>query len=489
MNIIEWLQQFFLYNPREPFLFYSFHFLAFFPLFLIFFYLSQRKFFVRNFLLFLFNFFFYYKLAGTNGLLVLVIIAVSDYLFAQGTVRFPKFRRLFYYLGILVSLGMLLYYKYTYFFAEIAGDLTGTPWQISWKIIKPLGISYFVFRSVSYLTDVYEEEIEIPEKNPVNYFAYIFFFPALIAGPIHRATDFLPQLKKRSSLEKENFSLALLLFTTGFFKKTLADQIGLGYVDRMFSAPEMYSGLEHLFAGFSYAIQLFLDFCGYTDMAVGVALLLGFEIPHNFKSPFKALSVSDFWKRWHITLSEWLQDYLFMPLNFSFRAWGTFGTALAVFITFVLSGLWHGAAYNYLLWGIAHALVLAYEILTKKLRKSLNSPWFKGTAWLFTFLFLVFTFAIFRAENTDKLGIMLVKIFTDTDFFYVSAWLRGYYKIAFFVVSGFALHFLPENFKEQISRKWQKQPYWSLFILTLAIIIITLQLRSIEAQEFIYLKF
>ncbi len=490
MELKEFFFHFFIYNPREPFLFYSFQFLVLFPVFLFFFLLFQKKIVWRNTFLLAFNFFFYYKLAGTNGFFVLFVISISDYLLSNGMGRFPKFRKFFYYFGILVSLGLLLYYKYTFFFLEIAEDLTGRTFSVALQIIKPLGISYFVFRSISYLTDVYEEEIEVPEKNPLNYLGYIFFFPTLIAGPIHRAADFLPQLRTPFlEITKPKFALALLLFTTGFLKKTVADQIGLGYVDRMFSAPDIYSGLEHLFGGFAYTMQLFLDFCGYTDMALAVALFLGLEIPHNFQSPFKATSVSDFWKRWHITLSEWLQDYLFLPLNFYFRKWKLYGTALAVFITFLLSGLWHGPAYTYVLWGTMHALILAYEILTKDFRKALKPLGGNFFGGIFTFLFLVFTFMIFRAESLEKLGIMLSKIFTDTDFSYVPAWFKGYYKIAFYVLGGFLVHFFPEKFKEFFIRKWKNQPYWSLFILTLLIIVITLQIRSITAQEFIYLKF
>ncbi len=476
----------------KPISFYSAEFWVIFTIFLALVYILSFNTLVRNSLILLFNIFFFYKLTGGNGLLILLIIAFSDLIFSNLMARSEGFlKNSFKITAILIALGSLVFFKYTYFFLQVYEDLTGIKLDLGLEIVKPLGISYLVFRSISYIIDVYDEVIPA-EKNPVNYLSYILFFPTIIAGPIHRAEDFLPQLKQKGiNLDYSKFKLALFLFSTGFFKKIIADQLGLGYVDRMFSQPDLYSGTELFMSGVVYSFQLFLDFCGYTDMAVALALLLGFEIPHNFRSPFKAISISDFWRRWHITLSTWLQDYLFLPLEFSMRRLKIFATILAAIITFLLSGLWHGPKYTYVLWGLSHGIIIAWEIATKKLQQKIKSKikFYTKITWFLTFIYLIFTFIIFRAEDIKSLNFIFTKIFTDFNFILLGKWFSAYGKIASLLGLAFVMHFIPDKIKDNLISKWTKYNIWVVFILTLTIIIITLQLRSMEAQEFIYLKF
>ena len=240
------------------------------------------------------------------------------------------------------------------------------------KIIQPIGISYFVFKSLGYVLDVKREMIEEPEKNYANYLLYVSFFPNILAGPISKARDLLPKFKEKSVVDKKIINAAVFMIIIGLIKKiAIADYLAANMVGRVFESPQFFSGVDLFMACYGGLIQLFFDFSGYTDIVVGLALLMGFQIKGNFNQPFKAKNITDFWRRWHISLYEWLSEYIYQPLAFIWRKQKLLGTLMAVIITFLISGIWHGPNWVFIVWGSLHGLMICWDVLTSKYRSKL----------------------------------------------------------------------------------------------------------------------
>ena len=421
MNILEHI---FAFNSDSPLLFTQFYFWAFFALVYALFALimngtktadSARRMHMRNVYLMFVSWFFYYKTSGLF-LIILAFITLSDWLIAQRIAQntSPKRRLSWLCLSIAIDLGLLVYFKYAYFFTSMVNDLFGSQFEVFDlfayigngfsqsgrfdvdKIILPVGISFYIFQVISYTTDVYRERIR-PVRNILDFGFYVSFFPQLVAGPIVRAEEFIPQLYKPFRLSRRLFGLSVFWILNGLAKKIiLSDYLAVNLIDRVFDNPLLFSGFENLFALFAYSLQVYADFSGYTDIAIGVAMLMGFYLPMNFDSPYKSQNPQEFWRRWHMSLGRWLKSYLYIPLGGNRRiGFGTFfwltvigivctvltGTWWVVgimavitliiiivsryrplqrkllysnlnsFITQVLGGLWHGASWNFTIWG------------------------------------------------------------------------------------------------------------------------------------------
>ena len=421
MNILEHI---FAFNSDSPLLFTQFYFWAFFALVYALFALimngtkaadSARRMHMRNVYLMFVSWFFYYKTSGLF-LIILAFITLSDWLIAQRIAQntAPKRRLSWLCLSIAIDLGLLVYFKYAYFFTSMVNDLFGIQFEVFDlfayigngfsqsgrfdvdKIILPVGISFYIFQVISYTTDVYRERIR-PVRNILDFGFYVSFFPQLVAGPIVRAEEFIPQLYKPFRLSRRLFGLSVFWILNGLAKKIiLSDYLAVNLIDRVFDNPLLFSGFENLFALFAYSLQVYADFSGYTDIAIGLAMLMGFYLPMNFDSPYKSQNPQEFWRRWHMSLGRWLKSYLYIPLGGNRRiGFGTFfwltvigivctvltGTWWVVgimavitliiiivsryrplqrkllysnlnsFITQVLGGLWHGASWNFTIWG------------------------------------------------------------------------------------------------------------------------------------------
>ena len=412
---IGYLQKVFSFNENSPLLFTQMQFWVFFCIVYAGFALMQRRTLMRNAYLMAVSLLFYYK---TSGLFVglLLLVTCSDFFIAQrihaSTARWRK--RLWLTLSVTLDLGILCYFKYSYFFADIVGQIfgidlkvtnvaaecfntvAGTPLFSVDRIILPVGISFYTFQVISYTVDVYRGLVR-PVRNILDFGFYVSFFPQLVAGPIVKASDFIPQLYRRYFLSRRMFGIAIFWILGGLAKKIiLSDYLALNFVDRVFANPMLFTGFENTAALFVYSLQVYADFSGYTDIAIGLSLLMGFHLPRNFNSPYKAENCSNFWKRWHISLSRWLQNYLYIPLGgnrsigfgtyfwiivltlssliLSGNGWIAAGTALIAvsviltawysperrrkiyanlnsMITMLLGGLWHGASLNFLIWG------------------------------------------------------------------------------------------------------------------------------------------
>ncbi|MFL5955088.1 MAG: MBOAT family O-acyltransferase [Gaiellaceae bacterium] len=309
-------------------------------------------------------------------------------------------RKSFLALAVAFDLGLLGYFKYTNFFLSSADNLIGTSWIA--HVVLPVGISFYTFMAISYVVDTYRGEL-VPASFS-RFAVFQAFFPHLVAGPIVRASELLPQLEQPRDPRRVDVSRAFVLIVSGLFLKVvIANHLATHIVDDVFAAPNRHSSLEVLAATYGYAVQIFADFCGYTNIAIGVALLLGFEFPQNFASPYAAVSLQDFWRRWHMTLSRWLRDYLYIPLGGNRK--GRLLTYRNLMLTMLLGGLWHGAAWTFVVWGGIHGLGLSLERAT---------GW-RPNKWLgrlITFHVVCFAWIFFRADSFGRAGEVLARLFT-----------------------------------------------------------------------------
>ena len=484
-TMLEFLGRVFAFDPNTPLLFTQFQFWVFFGMVFLGFTLItstpfRRQQLLRNAYLFLVSLFFYYKTSGFYvGLLILVTctdFTIAQFIYALREKALWK-RRGLLALSVFIDLSLLCYFKYSYFFADMVNQLFGTHFEVTniaakagnaltgsqfWsvdRIILPVGISFYTFQIISYTVDVYKGLIK-PVRNILDFGFYVSFFPQLVAGPIVKASDFIPQLYRRYNLSRMQFGMAIFWILNGLVKKiVLSDYLAVNFIDRVFANPQFFSGFENLMAIFVYSLQVYADFSGYTDIAIGLSQLMGFHLPLNFNSPYKAENCSNFWKRWHISLSRWLQTYLYIPLGGNRNVtgatyfWisiitlaalilsGSLWIALLVvviflmvvwtaythpekrrhiyanmnaMITMLLGGLWHGASCNFMIWGGLNGVgMIVYKFWRDitPLRRAL------ATTVITLFLLALSTYL------TGALGLMNVLLVASV-FITVSAWTR-----------------------------------------------------------------
>ena len=406
---MEFLRHIFAFNSESPLLFTQFYFWAFFAIVYAVFAIimevgtqtkdnrlkatnGNTRLHLRNIFLMAVSWFFYYKTSGLF-LLILLFVTLSDWLIAKriyANRKKGKKAQFWLALSIIIDLGILCYFKYAYFFTNVFNNLFGTEIAVFDifayigngfsdsgrfmvdRIILPVGISFYIFQVISYTVDVYRGHVK-PVNNILDFGFYVSFFPQLVAGPIVRANEFIPQLYRPFRLSRRLFGLAIFWILNGLIKKIiLSDYLAVNLIDRVFENPLLFSGFENLFALFAYSLQVYADFSGYTDIAIGIAMLMGFYLPQNFDSPYKARNPQEFWRRWHMSLSRWLKSYLYIPLGGNRKILGkevknkiTAGNFNS-FITMLLGGLWHGASWNFVIWGALNgAGMIIYKVWAK----------------------------------------------------------------------------------------------------------------------------
>ena len=612
----DFLFNLFSFDKAHPLLFTQFYFWVFFAIVFAFFCLLKNKCLLRNAFLFFVSLFFYYKTSGLFTL-ILVFITLYDFFAAKWlhTRKKNGSRNAVLALSVIVNLSILCYFKYAYFLTDVVNNLLGTDFRVfdvfSWvgneitqsnrfsvdDILLPVGISFYTFQAISYIMDIYRQRIE-PVRNIFDFGFYVSFFPQLVAGPIVRANEFIPQLHKPYFLGRKQFGIAVFWIMNGLVKKiVLSDYIAVNFIDRVFDNPLLYTGFENLMALFGYSLQVYADFSGYTDIAIGVAMLMGFYLPMNFNSPYKAKSPGEFWKRWHISLSRWLQDYLYIPLGGNRNA--TFGSfciivviaAIAVFLsgswwvgagvgvvaaivalvavlkpekrrsittninamdTMLLGGLWHGASWNFMIWGglngigmIFHKFwkdwsvygrtlfVLAATFLLRVLCVYVPQPVFNV---LFTWCFIILIaniirmlYNLFGGQRTlqwlqDAWAVLQTFTFiTFTRLFFRSgsnldpavanetAWntaknmvnqmgshwrleqipdiIAHYGNVFILILLGMAIHWLPERFKRRYRLWFAKMPLPLMVVVCALIVFVIYQFITADLQAFIYFQF
>jgi alginate O-acetyltransferase complex protein AlgI len=495
------------YNPDNPFIFTTPGFWLFLLVVLAGYSLFYRNMPLRNIYLFLVSLFFYFKTGGLF-LFLLIFVTLVDYtcglLIHNSKTRFRA--KLFILLSVVSNLGLLAYFKYASFIIEtvngffgtdikaydllssLSNSALGTSFDTAY-IILPVGISFFTFQSLSYTIDIYRKKME-PVKNIIDFGFYVSFFPHLVAGPIVRASVFIPQIYQKFSLNQREFSHALFMISKGLIKKILISNfIAVNFIDRVFDTPALFSGFENLMAVYGYGLQIYCDFSGYTDIAIGVALILGFRLPLNFNSPYKAANITDFWKRWHISLSQWLKDYLYISLGGNRK--GKFRTYLNLMITMLLGGLWHGASIRFIIWGGLHGAGLVVHRIWNSLFGSRFKPnWFGRIAGIFiTFHFVTFCWIFFRVESMDDAVLMLKQIFGSFSPGNFLTVLEVYSNIFLIIITGYIIHFIPEKIKEYYRGIFIKIPLVTQLAVIMIIAILLFQVRTVDVMPFIYYRF
>jgi len=504
---MDYIKNIFLYNPQEPLLFTRFYFWAFFGIVLfIYSFLYNKKYSRSAYLLFI-SLFFYFKSSGWF-FFILIFSTITDFYIGKQIhkSKTPLHKKLFVALSVIVNLGLLSYFKYAYFFtdtfntifhsdyhvinflAKWMNDATGTHFEVS-QILLPVGISFFTFQTISYSVDIYRNKVK-PVDNLFDFGFYVSFFPQLVAGPIVRASEFIPQIYQDFKLSKWEFGYAVFMILKGLVKKILiGDYIAVNFVDRVFDSPLRFSGFENLMGLTGYSLQVYCDFSGYTDIAIGVALLMGFRLPVNFNSPYKADSVGDFWRRWHMSLSSWLKDYLYIPLGGN--RLGKLRTNINLMITMLLGGLWHGASWQFVIWGGLNGVGLIIYKYWKRISpyQHLNTIPVRFWKIFITFSFITFTRIWFRSESMEIANQMLYQIGHNWDFSLIPSMIFSYKYVFLIMTLGFFVHWVPSSWKERYTDWFIFTPLYMKVIITTIVVFIVYQSITAGLQPFIYFQF
>jgi len=551
------------YSPEVPLLFTQIYFWIFFVVVYGVFSIIYQKYPGKNFWLFITSLFFYWK---TGGLFVLLLLGLTLFDFNTGikmseTIN-KKRRKKLLLRSIIANLSLLAYFKYAYLITGLLNSLLGTGFKtvdllavignsiagshmdIS-NIVLPVGISFYIFRTISYNVDLYRRKID-PITSFTDFGFYVSFFPTLLAGPIVKSTQFIPQLYNRFSLSRNDFNRAVFLILNGLIKKmVISDYISLNFVDRVFDNPAAFTGFENMMAMFGYSVQIYCDFSGYTDIAIGIALLLGYRLPDNFKSPYKAENINAFWQRWHISLTAWLREYLFLPVVYHLSnklkndRYFLIKTDLILYIygtmiTMLLCGLWHGAGYRFIIWGGIHGLALViyriYSLYHKPAKKWLKqmkekrviaiqqndfiqkygNQYFQFLKILrlgdflgkihvviqprtlriaATFVFVSFTWLFFRTDSMASAGVMLQQMTSRFGWSLIPEMMASYWTVLGLMAIALTVHWLPQHTKDRYYDYFASRTLgWQALIAT-AVVFICYQAKSSGVQPFIYFQF
>ncbi len=431
-------------------------------------------------------------------LLLIAFSSGSDFLIGKylyKTINSRK-RKFLLFLSLLQNIGILFVFKYFNFFVgsfrELTGGVTAGQWS-SLDIILPVGISFYTFQTLSYTLDIYFRKL-IPTKNVLTFFTFVSFFPQLVAGPIERAANLLPQFERKPQFSYEQAASGLRLMLWGYFKKmVIADQLAV-WVNAVYGQPDHFSGPVILMATFAFGFQIYCDFSGYSDIAVGTARLFGIELMLNFRTPYFAASFKDFWQRWHISLSTWFRDYLYIPMGGSKVK--TAKWVRNILVTFLISGLWHGANVTFLLWGLIHGIFYVGERFFSRLT-DMPAKLKKVSGWMVTFVAVNLAWIFFRAESGQQLLYLLGKIFRWETF--QTSELRnlimsegGLNEPGRMLAYAFPLFLIVEYLSArrssgQLPEITMKPVRWSFYYLLLLMILFLGRLKT--APEFIYFQF
>jgi D-alanyl-lipoteichoic acid acyltransferase DltB (MBOAT superfamily) len=552
--ITEKILHFFVYDQQNPLVLTQIDFWIFYTVVYGLFTVFYKQYNKRNLFLFLVSLFYYYKVNNLFFLLLIFSIT-SDYFVARkmDVTKEEWKRKLMLLYSVIMNLGLLSYFKYAYFFtdsyntifhtdnkvfnyfAHWSNSTIGTHFSVD-NIIFPVGISFYTFQILSYTIDVYKRKIK-PLNDFVAFGFYASFFPQVLIGPIVKARDFIPQLYKPFNLNGYQFGLAMFMILNGLIKKlVVGDYIAVNFIDRVYANPLLFSGVENVLSVIAYSMYVYLDFSGYTDVAIGIAQLLGFKLTTNFNSPYKAKNVGEFWKRWHISLSSWLQEYLYIPLGGNRKGtiasyiiiailtiflalllksnvilWivGSAAFVLAIIslvsppvknwlntninlmITMLLGGLWHGATLNFIIWGGLNGLGLMVSKLWRKI-----SPYEKIKSWpvhawkvFNTFMFITFTRIYFRAEDMNQAKEVMDKISSDTNWTILPIVLDNFKEVFLLLLLAFIVHWLPTSVKWEYKKYFIKSPVWLKVTFVLLTFMMIYRTMTSEMKAFIYFQF
>ncbi len=482
------------YDANNPLLFNTGLFLFLFLGFLLVYQISKKHFKLNCIFVILFSLYFYYK-SSEYYCFIMIAICLSDYIIGRllGNTVSNKIRKFYVALNVISNISILLYFKYFNLLLETFASIRSVDFD-PLDIVLPAGISFITFRSMSYIIDIYRREIE-PEKNLLNYTFFLSFFPPLLAGPVVRAKDMLPQIKRNLPATKAMIGEGFFMVMCGLVKKVIiADYIGVNFVDRIFENPALYTGFENIMGILGYTIQIYCDFSGYSDMAIGLALILGYRFKENFNAPYKSQNPSEFWHRWHISLSTWLKDYLYIPMGGNRR--GELRQYLNLVTTMVVGGLWHGPSWMFAIWGIWTSSLM---IIHKKLKRIFKlteeqkqQKWRVVSNIFFTFIVMSFSMVIFRAPSVEHMKDMFIQIGTNfsagTSAFFM-IFIKSYPFVAAGIFGAYIMHFCPKNWTNILTNKFINLPTIGKAAIFAIVLFLVIQTRQSEIIPFIYQQY
>jgi len=433
--------------------------------------------------------YFFYAAWRADFTLILLTSSVFNFALAlvMGRLADGRARLAMLWVGVAFNLAVLGAFKYYNFFAAETMNATGgLGFKLAlpfFEVGLPIAISFLTFHALSYIIDVYRRRLE-PTRSLVDILFYISFFPHLIAGPIVRAKAFLEQTVRRSDAKDIRLGFAVFLIVGGLFKKVIvANYLSTDFVDGIFRSPTEYSRLDLLLGMYAYALQIYCDFSAYTDIAIGIANLLGYQFPQNFNQPYRALSVQDFWRRWHMTLSFWLRDYLYIPLGGN--RGGTILTYRNILITMGLGGLWHGASYNFVIWGLMHGIALVLERMLGVTGEGGHRRVPTVVSWFITFHFVCLSWVFFRAPSLDGAWTYLTTLISSDAI--LSTTLTPL--IALMLVAGALTHIIPNDVFERLEVRYDRAPLFAKVALPFLVIFLVAVASPGGVPPFIYFQF
>ena len=434
-----------------------------------------------------FSLYFYYK-SSAWFFMLLIITSVLDWCLSRimsDTRKLWK-RRLCLWLSIGMSLSILGFFKYANFFLWNWNQMVEGNFQ-PLDIILPVGISFYTFQSISYIVDVYKGRVS-PTETWIEYLFFLSYFPALVAGPIGRADYFLPPIQNRDHASREEMAAGLWLIILGLVKKAVVADYIAQYNDLIFASPTGYSGLESLMGVVGYVVQIYCDFSGYSDMAIGISAIMGFRLTRNFNFPYKSRNLTDFWRRWHISLSTWLRDYVYIPLGGNRR--GTLRTYVNNFLTMLVGGLWHGAAWKFVIWGGMHGVGLIVHKALRPWLVKIPDTWpVKAASWTLTMAYVSFLFIFFRAASFEDAWLIIRNIFGNFDIAYLAPFVRVRYVWLIFVAMIIAVHSLPTRWINAAGDWFVRAPFGAKLAVFIVAVQLVVQFMSEDVMPFIYFQF
>jgi len=475
------------FDAKAPLLFTSGQFLFWLTLFLPGLWLLRRAGRGRLAYVAVFSCFFFYKCSGPL-LASLLFTAATDYVVARRIAQSSSAhaRKLWLLTSLALSGGVLVYFKYTNLLFWGWAQLRGSAFQ-PLALIAPAGISFYTFESVSYVVDVYRGRVR-PTRSFIQYLAYLSYFPHLMAGPIVRAEQLLPDLERAPELGAERLGSGLFLMLTGLLKKAVIADYLARYADTVFGGGAGLSGLELLLGVYAYTAQIYCDFSGYSELALGLGRICGVDLPVNFQAPYAATSLTEFWRRWHITLSSWLRDYVYLPLGGN--RLGPQRTALNLLGTMAFGGLWHGASLSFISWGLLHGAVLCVErAAAAPLARLRARSWGSALSWLMTFHVVALLWVLFRARHAREAWQLLARIFSDFQLAHVPQVCQARGALLVTIAAGLLFGAVPFNPLERWAERFAAAPWWLRASVALAVVQLSIELRSADIQPFIYFQF
>lgn len=432
-----------------------------------------------------FNLYFAYRLNGGIMWLLPATACFNYALTQEMALREGRTRKLLLATVVVADLAVLAYFKYaTFILNDVIGLMLRTNFSLG-SIVLPVGISFYTFQGISHVVDVYRRRFTM-NTTLLEYFFYLTFFPLLLAGPITRAENLIPRLRRNRQASSRMVWSGLWLIMLGLVKKNMvSDYIGQ-FTTWVFDAPQTFSGFENMAALLGYPVQIYFDFSGYSDMSIGAAAILGFWLPDNFRFPYRALSLTDFWRRWHISLSTWFRDYLYIPLGGNRK--GTLRMYANNFITMLVAGLWHGASWMFVIWGALHGFGLCvHKFFSRQLRITIPSTlWGNTLSWLITYVYVCFAWSFFRSQSLTQLGTMYEKIVADFSWAYLSPFVYARPLWTVCLIGAMLTYLVPERTYTRLQLRFITLPWLAKFLLFIVCVQLAIEVAQEDVQPFIY---